>query len=585
MTISLWLQRRRALLLRRPFPRLVVHFGQRLFSGGDEAGEGQMSLGVGALLAILATPGLFISVLLFDKYSSLIRFFRGGAPFDPYAQSLPDQYFFFTFSMVITGVVTVLKWDSILPDRRDYMNLAPLPISTRNIFLANLVAIVTTIMLFIVDVNAASIFLFPMLVTMERGTFFDFLRFVGIEAAGVMLSSLFIFSALFALIGGMMAVLPSQVFRKVSLYLRVAVVMAMLGLLASSFAIPRLLHDSASGAHWFVRWLPPVWFLGFARSLIGRANQPLTSLGLFGIRVLFAAMALAAAAYALSYYRYFMRIPETLDIAIRPRGPRQFIPSWILDRLLLRSPFERACYPFALKTLARNERQSLIFGGFVGLGLVMASQTLVSAFNHGSTRGPLPNVGMLSIPLILAYFVLCGSRFVFDMPAELQANWAPQVIVDRKNHDAGRVARKTMLTLVWPGIVLIGLPVYTIFWGWHIAAGHIAVTMVCTYCLADFLLHGFRKIPFTCTYSPWKQHATVAIILYALGFGVFTSIPTGLEHALLPGHAWTLWLLAAAILGAWEVFRRFRQDALDPTELIFAEATPPPFEILNLSGK
>jgi hypothetical protein len=187
--------------------------------------------------------------------------------------------------------------------------------------------------------------------------------------------------------------------------------------------------------------------------------------------------------------------------------------------------------------------------------------------------------------LILAYSVLCGSRFVFDMPAELRANWAPQVIVDREKHQAARVARKAMLSLVWPGMIVIGLPLYAKFWSWSTAAAHTAVALVCSYCLADFLLHGFRKIPFTCTYSPRKQDATVAIILYALGFGVFTSVPSGIEHSLLVRYKWAVWLLAAAILGAWRLFRKLREDALDPTELIFEEPTPPPFQVLNLSGK
>jgi len=576
-----WQRRRWERLLHRPFPRLMVHFGQRLFSGADDSGEGQMNLGVGAILALLATPGLFITVLLFDHYSSLVRIFRSGtARFDAYAQSLPDQYFFFTFSMAITGIVTVLKWDSILPDRRDYMNLAPLPVPTRSIFLANLAAIVTVAVLFAIDVNAVSVFLFPYMVTMEQGTFHDCLRFAGIQATGVMLSSMFIFSALFALIGGMMAILPSQVFRRISLYARVLVVMAMLALLASSFAVARMLSDM--GGHSLLRWVPPVWFLGFARSLIGKAGAQLAALGALGLRVLLATIVLAVAAYALSYYRYFIRIPETLETPIRSREPRQLLPRWFLDRVLLRSPFERACFRFALKTLARNERQSLIFGGFVGLGLVIASQTLLSAFS--STRHSTPSSDLLSVPLILAYFVLCGARFVFDMPAELRANWAPQVIVDREKHDAVRLARKTMLSLIWPPILFIGFPLYANSWGWAIAAGHTAVVLVCSYCLADFLLHRFRKIPFTCAYSPWKQHATVAIIFYGLGFLAFTSIPTNLERSVMR-HPWALWLLAAGILGAWQLFRRFRYDSLDPTELIFEDVPAPPFEMLNLSGK
>jgi hypothetical protein len=580
------LQEVRDRLALHPFWRLVLHFGERLFSGGGEAGEGELSLGVGAMLALLATPGLFITVLLFDKYSSTLRFLRGGGSFDRYAQSLPDQYFYFSFSMAITGVVTALKWDSIFPGRLDYMNLAPLPIATRNIFLANILAIIAIALLFVIDVNAVSSLLFPYLVSMEQGTFHDFLRFLGSHALGVLLCSLFIFLALFALVGTLMAVLSNQLFRRISLYIRVAVVMAMLTLLSTSAAVSRLLHDSPAAANSIPWFLPPMWFLGFARSLFGETNPQFVRLGRFGIEMMGAAVLLAVATYVLSYYRYFIRIPETLDITVRQREPRKLLPDWFLDRLLLRTPFERACYRFTLKTLVRNERQSLFLGGFLGLGLVLGSQTLVSAVSRGGGQTQaLPSADFLAIPLILAYFVICGLCFVFELPAELSANWAAQVIVDRERHHAARVARKVTLSLVWPWLVLIALPLYGYRWGWMVALGHIAVVMVLTYCLADWRLGDFRKIPFTCAYSPWKQNATVVIILYAVGYILFTATVAEWEHSLLVRRPWTLWVLAAGLLAGWKVLARLRVDKLDPRELIFEEKPIPAVELLNLTGR
>jgi hypothetical protein len=569
-----------------PFWRLVFHFGERLFSGGGDAGEGELSLGVGAMLALLATPGLFITVLLFDKYSSTLRFLRGGGSFDPYAQSLPDQYFYFSFSMAITGVVTALKWDSIFPGRRDYMNLAPLPIAMRNIFLANILAITAIALLFVIDVNAVSSLVFPYLVSMEQGTFHDFLLFLGSHALGVLLCSLFIFLALFALVGTLMAVLPNQLFRRISLYIRVTVVMAMLTLLCTSWAVPRLLRDPLAFQSPLLRWLPPVWFLGFARSLIHETDSRLVHLGMFGIKMMAVAVVLAGATYVLSYYRYFIRIPETLDITVRWREPRRLLPDWFLDRLLLRTPFERACYRFALKTLVRNERQSLFLGGFLGLGLVLGSQTLVAAFSgSGGQTQALPSADFLAIPLILAYFVICGLCFVFELPAELSANWAAQVIVDRGRHHAPRVARKVTLSLVWSWLVLAALPLYVYRWGWTVALPHIAVVMVLTYCLADWRLGDFRKIPFTCAYAPWKQNATVVVILYALGYILFTATVAEWEHSLLERRPWYLWMLAAGFLAGWRIIAKFRVDDLDPTELIFEEKPIPAVELLNLTGR
>lgn len=584
MIIREWLQDRRDRMMLVPFWRLVFHFGGRLSSGGGNAGEGELSLGVGAMLALLATPGLFITVFLFDKYSSTLRFLRGGPPFDPYAQSLSDQYFYFAFSMAITGVVTALKWDSIFPSRRDYMNLAPLPIPTRNIFLANIAAILTITVFFVVDVNAVSSLLFPYLVTMEKGTFVQFLGFLGSHALGVLLCSLFIFFALFALAGTLMSVLPNQLFRRISLYVRVAVVIAMLTLLATTWVIPRLVLHPGSGGSSILRWIPPVWFLGFARMLFGKAEPRLVPLAAYGLKILGLTVLLAGVTYVLSYYRYFIRIPETLDITVRKSEPRKLLPDWVLDRWLLRTAFERACYRFALKALVRNERQLLFLGAFLGLGLVLASQTLVSAVGRGGSSTQ-PSVEFLSLPLIVSYLVICGLCFVFELPAELSANWAAQVIVDRQRHYAARLSRKLTMSLVWPWLIVIALPLYAWRWGWLLALGHTAVVMVMTYCLADWRLGEYRKIPFTCAYSPWRQNAAAVIVLYALGYMLFTLTVASWERSLLGRSSWCLWLLAGGLLATWKVLARFRKDEFDPTELIFEDGQAPAIELLNLTGR
>jgi len=135
----------------RPFGRLVQLFVARIFrGGGDSDGEG-LDLGVGLVLTLLAMPGGFVSLFLLDKYGSFLQWLRGVKDFDALLVAFPDEYFFIVLSMTVTGAVTVWRWDSIFPDRRDYMNLVHLPISTRTIFSANLVAV-----LLIVNWEAAS---------------------------------------------------------------------------------------------------------------------------------------------------------------------------------------------------------------------------------------------------------------------------------------------------------------------------------------------------------------------------------------------------------------------------------------------
>lgn len=566
-------------LLERPFWRLVAHFGMKLFSGN---GDGGFELGASTVLALLAAPGAFISILLLDKYSGLLRFFRGNHNFDPYAASVPDQYFFLTFSMAITGIVTVLKWDSIFPDRRDYVNLAPLPIATRRIFLANVTAIVLIAVAFAVDVNAVSSLFFPMVVTMEEPRFAAYVQFARAHFAGVLLASLFVSFAMFALIGTLMVLLPDNIFRRISIYVRVLVVILLLGLLCSTFAVAPLLSTLRSGAPSFLRWLPPVWFLGLSRTILGKADAAMSQMGTIGFWAVITVTVLAPLVYLLSYYRYFIRIPETLDATLRSRAPRVLFPMRMMDWFVLRSAYDRATYRFAMKTLLRNDRHSLIFGGFAGLGIVIASQTLLSAVNQKPASAP--SAAMISIPFILAYFLICGLRFVFDLPAELRANWVHRVILDHAQQAPADAARKVILTFVLPWILSVCLPLYLYYWGWTVGSALAAVLVAGCYLLADVLLRRFAKIPFACAYPAWSQSATVIVLFYVLGLWTFASILPGLEHALLLKSVWYLWVLVGVLLAARLVIRRLRDDDPRSHTLVFEEAPDAPFELLNLSG-
>lgn len=569
-------------LRQQPFWRLVEHFGTRIFQTGSDSGDDELDLGIGAMFALLASPGAFASIFLFDKYSSLIRFFRGNLPFDPYEASLPDSYFFIVFSMVITGAVTLLKWDVIFPDRRDYMNLAPLPIRTRSIFLANLLAVVSLAVLFAIDVNAASSVLFPMLVNLERGTFMLFLHFAGVHIVSVLLAGLFIFFAMFALIGALMLALPRRLFRRVSLYLRVVGVMYLLTLLVTSFAVPPVLRHLHGTIPLRIYLLPPAWFLAFSRMLVGRGTPELAALARFGLTALLTVVVAALVLYGISYRRHFTHIPESIDTALKKRFAGRWSVNPLSHRWLLRTPFQRACYPFILKTLMRSERHLLFLGAFVGLALVIASQDLLFGFSHqGGLSGSIPNTSLLAIPLVLSYFLICGLRFVFEMPTELRANWVHRMIVDHEKHESVAVSRKVILTFIWPWLVLIALPLYARYWGWIIALEHTVVVLLWSWCLTSLLLLRFRKIPFTCSYPPWHEYSVVLVILYALGLYFFTTVTAGIEAQLLP-HPVRLLVFVGGVFAGWRMLMKHKAPTPFEQRLIFEEQPVSPVEALNL---
>ena len=562
-----------------PFMRLVRLFTGRTFHGSGESDEGELGTSMGVILSLLPLPGAFYSIFLFDKYGTFFQWLRGAGGMDLLTAALPDEYFFIVFSMVMTGVVAVWRWDSIFPDRRDYANLVALPIAMRNIFLANLVAILVVTVVLAVDVNAASVLLFPLVVSASQDTFSFFAHFVWVHAFTVVLSSIFSFFAVLVTVGLLMVTLPYAMFRRISLYVRSAIIAGLVALLSTSFAVPAMIETPES----MVRFLPPVWFLGLCQSIRGRATPALALLGrvaLIGSGMIIVA---GVVVYVLSYRRCFVRIPETVDII--PINNRAHLP-WLfraLDRTILTTPFERAGYRFIMKTLLRSEHHGLVLGGFFGLGIVIASEFLFASFNGKNfAAGSLPSPAVLAVPLILSYCILLGVRFVFEIPIELKGNWIFQISLNKTQHECAPLARKVIMTFVLPWVLAIGLPLYGYLWGWRVGLVQTLVVIVWSLLLAEVLLLRFRKLPFTCSYPPFRDSAIVLVLAYVLGFFVFVILTSNLEHWALLNPLLMAWFVAVALV-AWYVLSRLKQEAREiDNKLIFEENARAGFELLDL---
>src|ERR1700730_4919702 len=565
----------------KPFPLLVRLAMNRIFHGSN-SGEEELNMSMGLLLVLLAVPGGFVSIFLFDKYGSFLQWLRGQTKFDPLAAALPDEYFFIALSMVVTGGVALWWWDSIFPDRRDFANLVPLPIPTSSIFRANSVAVLILTCLCAIDVNAASSILFPVIVGASEPRFRVMMQFAGVHALVVVLASIFSFFAVFATVGLLMLLLPYTLFRRISLYVRTVIVTLLLATLSTSFAVPRMILDLPRSSHSPLLFLPSAWFLGFCQLLRGRADPSLAELGHVAIFALVSACVVTLVAYTLSYRRCFVRLPELADAPPGHLGART---SWIfhlLDLLILHTPFQRAGYRFVLKTLFRNEAHALALGGFLGLGVVFASRTLFSAYNgKGST--PLPSANVLSIPLILSYCLLIGGRFVFDFPAHIRANCTFRFLLDKNIHESVALARRVMLCFVSPWIFLVAFPIYLYFLGWTVALLHMGLVTMWFVLLTEVLLVGFRKLPFTCTYPPFQHSAVVAVIAYVFGYFAFTAMTSELEsEALLSPVMGEVFLVIS--LGVWYIVHRVRRSVVEVDEpLTFEGAPAAPFELLHLT--
>jgi hypothetical protein len=567
----------------RPLARLVRLFIVRIFQGGGDTDTEGLDLSVGLVLTLLAMPGGFVSILLFAKYGTLLQWMRGATNVDSLAAALPDEYFFIVLSMATTGAAAVWKWDAIFPDRRDYQNLVPLPISTRSIFFANLAAMIFLASLFALDVNALSSIFFPIVVGATQSSFGFFGKFAAVHALGVLTASVFTFFAVFALLGLLMAVLPYSIFKKVSSYIRALVVISLVALLSSSFAVPAMLRRLQESHDSWIRCLPSLWFLALCQALRDRADHSLAVLARFVFPALAAAFVVAISVYAVSYRRYFIRIPEMSEIAPTGVGSKFQWLSAPFDRLALRTPFQRGCFRFVWKTLSRSETHRLVLAGIGGLGFVLVSQALLEAFEGGTGSAERAMSGSaLSVPLILAFCIIAGLRVVFEIPVELRSNWIFRFMLDPEKHECQSLARKVILTTVLP-CVLLTLPAYFYFAGWIIGLLHTVLVVAWSILLTDAVLVRFRKLPFTCSLPTFRQHSIVTMLGCIMAFFLFAVVTPQIESFALSNLIWMVAFLPIALV-AWYVPHRIQRDAMQiEKNLIFEEIPPRAVEVLQLS--
>jgi len=567
----------------RPFGRMVRLFVERIFRGGGDSDSEGLDLGVGLVLTMLAMPGGFVSILLFNKYGSLLQWLRGQTNVDTLLIAFPDEYFFIVLSMTVTGAVAVWRWDAIFPDRRDYINLVSLPISTRTIFLANLVAVLFLVGLVAVDVNAASCVLFPMVVTASQSHFLFFFRFAAVHAAAVIGASVFSFLAVFSVLGLLMAVLPPRAFQRASTYIRGIVVVYLVALLSTAFAVPDLLRRVKGPAPLWTYLVPSCWFVALCQSLRGRATPVMSELARLPVPATVVLAVIAFCLYAIAYRRHFVRIAEIADTATVAHRPWKWFWSG-MERWWLKTPFEKGCFRFVAKTLARSEAHRLILTAIGGLGLVLASQALLAAFESAkSLRAAALTPDALAIPFILSFLIVIGLRVIFEIPAELRANWVFQFLLDPGGEECEPLARKIMLLAVLPWVLLLTFGIYIWLAGTLVAALHTLLVAAWTFLLTNLILIRYRKLPFTCTLPVFKQHSIVILLSFGFGYLLYAVSTPDFEASALLEPVRMLSLLPV-VLVAWLIPHQLAKSTIEvEKKLIFEETAARTIEGLRLS--
>lgn len=482
-------------------------------------------------------------------------------------------------TMLVVGIFAVLSWDSIFPDRRDVLVLAPLPVRARTIFVAKVATTATALGLVVVLLHCATGLTWPFALDVRGSSFVGLTRSFAAYWFTMFAAGAFIYCGVLAVQGLAAQILPRKLFLRASGFLQMAAFCLFVCAYFLEPPVDGLKMLAAPENRQLLLWLPSYWFLGLFHQLNGSMHPvivPLARRAWMGLAVTAAA---AAGAYALSYMRTIRQIVEESDIT-SVRGGLRWLPRF-------GNPMQTAIGQFCVRTLARSRQHRLILAFYLGIGLAFTVLLLpLLATTPQLPGGPAinlwheANTPLLAASIMMMALAVMGARVVFAFPLELRANWIFRAV---GMHDAAKIlvaSRRALLLLSVAPVWLISAAVCFWLWPWRQAAAHLAVLGLLGTILADVCLWGFRKIPFTCSYLPGKSQVhmivVAAVILILL---VAQSVIWEQEALQRPGiMAAMLTLLAvAAVAIRWRitVLARSDQEGLQFEE----EGTPAVLEL------
>src|ERR1700754_1438115 len=133
---------------RREFEVLVRHILNRFFNNELLASDDETKRVVQIACAV-GLPTMVVSLFLFPAYHA----FPPAPAHRPLWSQAGDHYFYVMYSFVVMGAATVYEWDLLFPDILDIFVLSVLPIPSRRLFLARVLAL--TIFLCLVQVGTS----------------------------------------------------------------------------------------------------------------------------------------------------------------------------------------------------------------------------------------------------------------------------------------------------------------------------------------------------------------------------------------------------------------------------------------------
>jgi len=547
---------------RRQLAILAGHFFRRLFRNDMIDLEDQMKEKLIITLSLIAVFFSWAAWLMMFKYHFV----------PDLNSSWQEKTYLFLLTMPAFAVITLLEWDVMFPDRRDFLNLRPLPVRLRTLFAAKLASFLMFIGLFSAAMMLVPSVLFAFYLAEWRVNSLAFeARYVLAHLVSGVAAGAAVFFVLLFVQFLLMAVLPEALHRRLATLVRFALAAGLAFVFLSFVAAPSILgpwfrdfENLKARGDTVLAFFPPVWFAGLYETLLGTTEPFFKAAAAKAVAALLLAPLAFLGAAAISYARHVRRTIEAARPARgRARSGLRAAGRRLLDAAVFRAPEERAVHGFFTRTLRASPRHRMPLVYAVASGAAV-SLTLVAAYRQAFRALTPQNGFLLVLPLIPAFSFIAGIRAVVDRPASLEANWIFRLTESpRTRLYVSGLKKAVVLKFLapWFGVVAV---THAMLWNVGTAALHGLFGFVVSALALEAVFFRYRKIPFACSWAPGRLRLQYTAIPGAIGLLLVMMILAAIEKEILADPVRGLIYLggaAAAGLGLRWGNRRFYRAA------------------------
>lgn len=487
------------------------------------------------------------------------------------------EHFLIATTMLVVGLFSVLCWDSIFPDRRDVLVVAPLPVRASTLFRAKVAALIAALSLSILSLNCISGLVWPRFFSMTNGGgYLGIFHSLVADWITMSLAAAFMFGCVLGIQGAASLLLPRQQFLRLSAVLQVAAFFLFLGVYILEPSLEATKALAAPENQRLLAWLPSYWFLGLFQQLNGSmlpAFAPLARRAWIGLAL---AIFGGGASVLMAYVRTMRKIVEEPDIvpgAHRAKWSPRF------GTLL-----ETSVVLFSVRTLLRSRQHRVLLSFYLGTGFAIVLAYVKTSLGlqrlfHGTVGGAV-DASFFVASLWAICFAIFGVRVVISMPHMLRANWIFRMTEIRNVAAYLAAIRRSLWVLAVAPVWLFLCAFFLLRWpAWPIV-GHLVLLGLVGTIVVEFSLYGFHKLPFACSWLPGQSK--VRVVFWGCLLVVVPLVAARFEKQWLrqpPGF-----LCMFALLASVAIFARWRTTASanSAEELIFEEEYPPEIFGLNL---